>query len=465
MVRARRRAVPLSAFAVVAAACVACRRSPPPPAEQAPPRDAAPGAIAAHDAGADDTSARTAADAGAIDPMSDADGDEETSPRAAKRTSGDLFAVAPAAADGSAEPVASRCAALEANERAFFARVSGSFSGPGRPPCVFEPPPAFGACRVHGKEAWALAFEEVEITWEKRTRGDPPHPGACDARGRWVVAHVAADGAVARISPRVLRTPRGNANYDATFGTEETSASVELAPVFDFDGDGSVEVRVTAAFHAHEAEPDGWDGILTHSGGRIALYEPALRFREPSRPRSVLTARDGALDAFAPDASAARGVHDESDCVFRDVDGDGRPDIVYRPYKKRVGSVFGFSLDEIEDLPFLAHALPSGRFATDDDVARRFALTTCPSRPRAIAVRGDAGDEAARMAQNAACARVWGQSAAAVLEGLGRVCARYAPDAPSADESPPGTCADWLAGFARATPPLVLSADAGPGDP
>jgi len=429
----------LAAAAVIGAA--ACRRGAPPPPDAA----AAPPNAAARDAAAADPriEAGAVADAGAvpIDPIAEADGDEETSAHAAKRTSGDLFALP---ADASTTTAAARCAAFEAAERAFFARVARSFSGPGKPPCTFEPPRSFGVCIIHENEAWALAFEELEITWEKRTRGAPPGPGQCDMRGRWAVAHVAEDGTVARISPKVFRYPNGNLNYDVSFWTEENSASVDLAPVFDFDGDGSIEVRVTASYHAHEAEPQGWDGVLTHRAGRIALYEPALRFREASRPRSIVTAAG-----------------EESDCVFRDVDGDGRPDIVHRPYRKRVGSVFGFSLDEIEDIPFVAHALPSGQFATDDDVARRFALTTCPARPKTIAVRRDGGTDLVDTARNVACARVWGDSAAAVLTGLGKACARYVPDEPTAEEHPPGTCVDWLAGFAKAAPPLTLSADAG----
>src|SRR5262249_24402488 len=142
------------------------------------------------------------------------------------------------------------------------------------------------------------------------------------------------------------------------------------------------------------------------------------------------------------------------DVTTADVDGDGRLDLVYRPYVKRAESVFGFTLEYADgDLAFLAHSLPSGDFAVDDVAAQRFAARTCPASAAPIVARGDAGVDFEETAHRAACARVHGSTAGDVLAEVGRACASWVPKRPSGVS---GTCPDWVAAFAKVAPPLVL---------
>jgi hypothetical protein len=97
---------------------------------------------------------------------------------------------------------------------------------------------------------------------------------------------------------------------------------------------------------------------------------------------------------------------------LEDIDGDGRPDLIYRPYRTAEDleaecpeAHEGGAHDPFVHGPeFAAHALPQGGFSTVDDKARDYARRACPQRPRG-AVGGD----------GVLCARLWGVQAKVVL--------------------------------------------------
>lgn len=230
---------------------------------------------------------------------------------------------------------------------------------------------AFGRCLPAGRGAWALSLDRVTDS-----DGGP--------YGQWSLIHIAADGSTAAVAPSIPSSdtrserwdPRdkvdSKGNFDFTVGI-----LLHLAPpvVFDYDGDGKAEIVLQVGSQISEGGTWEHGRVWTARGGTVHLYEPA---------RNLLA-------------------H-----AVRDVDGDGRPDLlIHRPYSLVVNGPI--DTDELTGPELLAHALPGGGFSTSDPVAAATARVSCPQRPAALVVRqSDLSYDVVTTATNVACARLWG---------------------------------------------------------
>jgi hypothetical protein len=193
------------------------------------------------------------------------------------------------------------------------------------------------------------------------------------------VVHVAADGSEQVIVPPGPGGVRKGHAYNVY-----KAAPVYVIALFDWDGDGEDEIvigRWTSVF------------VWTFKRGHIVAYPPA----------------------------SSLAVEEVSD-----VDGDGRPDLLVRP--------FG---DAPTALQFVAHSLPDGTFTLHDAVAVKQAQTVCPADPQ-ITLNSD--EES--LANDIACALVWGRDPKALGKEL------CAPDA--------GACPPWVKRMLASKAPLSL---------
>jgi hypothetical protein len=255
------------------------------------------------------------------------------------------------------------CAPILAAER-------GALAGLGDRGSMVRPAlQSFARClRTPDGGAWLVVVEDV---------APPPADDPSDfeqAKGHWAVVRVDAGGHAARVRHEVTWDPYANQRVDH-------------ASLVDFDGDGAPELVLATHVYAHEGA-DGYDGaVLTFRGGAIVPYAPA--------------------DGLRPEEA-------------RDVDGDGRVDLLSRrPYvDEGDDSPSGFTYDMRGPL-LLAHALPGGAFARDDAAAKAFARKACPAKnPKVF----DPSPEADAR-NDVVCARIWGLSAAAVTRVIETHCA------------------------------------------
>jgi hypothetical protein len=206
-------------------------------------------------------------------------------------------------------------------------------------------------------------------------------PDAASCPTGWLerVVHVAADGSEQATIPPGPGGVRNGHRYNVYKG-----APLYVVTFFDWDGDGEDEAvigRWTSIF------------VWTFKHGHIVPYAPA----------SAFTVDD-----------------------VKDDDGDGRPDLLVRP--------FG---DAPTSMQLLAHALPDGTFTLHDAVAVKHAQTVCPTdAPVATGVREDI------LANDIACALLWGHDPKALRSD---VCA--------ADAEP---CPAWVKRMLVTKPPLSL---------
>jgi len=109
--------------------------------------------------------------------------------------------------------------------------------------------------------------------------------------------------------------------------------------------------------------------------------------------------------------------------AIRDVDGDGRPDVVLRSPRVAVGPCGMPDADDPGPLSVL-HARPDGSFSPDDATAQAFIAHLCRERPTALfAPWVDAQGEERPFedpSHRVACARWWGRSAADVAAEVER---------------------------------------------
>jgi len=282
-------------------------------------------------------------------------------------------------------------------------------------------------CMVTARAAWGLSIAgtqardgEIWARWSLRhlrllsdgsPREDPPvAPPPLPPTG-------AADGA------RDGSAPEPNLEWS------EARRVVPLAPTFfDFDGDGDVEAIVV--MQTEELSESG----LSHTARRGRVWSAS--------GKGVIVPYPPARDIIVEDV--------------RDIDGDGRPDLLTRsPYAGsavvRCGSEEPYPV--VGPL-LVAHALGGGTFATGDAVAAAAARRECPAPPPKI-LRPDAAVAGAidlvASARNVACARLWGAPAAPLIAAIASAC-HPTPGAVCAPCDEP----DLLERWARVPPPLLL---------
>lgn len=190
--------------------------------------------------------------------------------------------------------------------------------------------------------------------------------------GTFQLAFVRSDGS------RALDEP-------AAFHQEEAEhVTVTALAAYDFDGDGASELVVRIDVAVHEGG-DASTAILTTDGEWIVPYAPA--------------------DSFAEAVSAVR-----------DLDEDGRPDIVsYAPWST---GGFGFSEEggSWSGGPrSLFHSLDDGTFSSDDGVARAFLDQECvldgPLVPPLDVDEWGPDELTSRVMKNVTCAALRGTEA------------------------------------------------------
>ena len=303
---------------------------------------------------------------------------------------------------GPGTSVAARCAELARSQRALFDAVVASWSGDGGRTCMPELPKPSGSCVVHGNQAWGVVLEAVDIEWADRYVDMKSSVGACPWRGHLAIVHMgdaeAQDG-VWRPWPPV----------DVT-----ESIRLGVRSPFDFDGDGSDEIAVELVVHDGNVRY-AWNGLVTAKGGELALYAPAERWRVAPNARTCTV-----------DLAACKDPVRELE--LRDVDHDGRPDLVLRRFMGReTDDIFdryfrGFDVDPLDGLAFLAHSNRAGDFATDDNAAHAFARAACPSPPRTLDAWRDRQLDVRATARNAICARAWGMAQADLDKAIAGAC-------------------------------------------
>ena len=199
---------------------------------------------------------------------------------------------------------------------------------------------------------------------------------------------------------------------------------------YDFDGDGEAKAIVVV-----ETTEDSESGV-----------------EHATRRGRVWTARNG-IQLYAP----ARTVAVED---VRDVDGDGRPDLITRgPYLASATISCG-SQDSypVTGPALVAHAEAKGTFASGDAVAVEFARRECSRPPRPVMVRekGQAGIGGgiafATSARNVACARLWGAATGPLVAAIATACRQK-----TGATCHPCDDAALLEQWARTAPPLLLT--------
>jgi len=199
-------------------------------------------------------------------------------------------------------------------------------------------------------------------------------------------------------------------------------ASFEQTSTFDWNGDGSPELQLTTIYHAP-------------IGNAPTVFD-----------RAFVTFEHDAIVPYAP-AVGLPVDHTE------DLDKDGRPDLVLGYSLGHLKLCFWGEANDDTEVFFAAHALPDGRFALGDAVARDYAKKWCPTNRAPIFQKLDS--EGDLDSDDARCARVWGMSADEVKKALERACQKYMRSAERCE----GRCRtrEWIERLASFDPPLDLS--------
>lgn len=277
-----------------------------------------------------------------------------------------------------------------------------------------RPPSAgLGWCHDTSSGIWAIVLEELALNAEGMLEGE------------WAIVHRDARGRQSEVRPHVLppdlSEPR-NVNYSAS--PCYSMLDIPEPTAFDYNNDGVPELVAPIAYRPAEEASIYGGNIWTVIDGQIAPYAPA-----------------GGVVVHA----------------VRDVDTDGRPDLViHGPYTSLSTScASSFSLTALGP-PLLAHSLADGTFSTDDEVALAFARASCPGPPTSIVERHDEGSvDSDRTGNAVVCARLWGAETSALVAQLRRECA-----VPShvARDNPCSECMEssFFEVWASTEPPLRL---------
>jgi hypothetical protein len=268
-------------------------------------------------------------------------------------------------------------------------------------------------CLPSAAGTWSLVLESL-------TRPDPRQHRV---EGRWALVFTRPDGQRLTAYPDFAGRAAGTPSFVDSMG--ELSRGPASLVAFDYDGDHVAEAVTVTAEHEHEG---------------------------PSDARAqVWTVRDGAIVPYAPAAAI-----DASD--VRDVDGDGRPDLLTSLGYEAPATSRGSQFDYILLGPaFMAHATAQGAFAIDDPAALSEADRLCSPAPSSVIVpsEGDFGVDDEQTTRAVICARMRGAAAAPIAAAIRRACARSQRDAAGQRREACNAPAQLIA-MARRTPPLHL---------
>jgi hypothetical protein len=268
--------------------------------------------------------------------------------------------VVPSAVIVDAAPPPSMCTTFDTDAKKRMASAIAKFPIEGDPP----PPPntLIGFCADTASGAWRIELPT------SLTDVHDQSAAAVAMETSWEVAHVTRAGKEVRFAPPTLDRLTG-------YGGRMPQKPI----VFDFDGDGELELYVEVREEGDEGHRQTENLFLRFAAGAITTYAPAKAFD---------------ID------------------TMRDVDADGRPDLViFAHYSQALLSCgAGFPYEHAKP-KFVAHALADGTFSTNDAAAKGHAKSWCPAAPRTIASSYDA-----------ICARLWATDVAAARAFVGKSC-------------------------------------------
>ncbi|WP_394833844.1 hypothetical protein LVJ94_45800 [Pendulispora rubella] len=217
---------------------------------------------------------------------------------------------------------------------------------------------------------------------------------------------------------KVLAGGKETLSYDGS--TKQNELSLEA--LADYDGDGEVEI--------------------------LRVHDAFVQEGAPEHTVTVLTFKDGDAKPYPP-AAALKKIEAQ-----RDVDGDGRPDLLSRgPY---AGVAVTDALGNERPLGsamFAYHALANGAFELGDAASVAYTRSRCPSPPKDVAITLDdttGATEHDAFADSLVCARLWGVTQEKIEHAWASVCRDF-----DAAENP-FACQTWPTALAAATPPFVL---------
>jgi len=244
-----------------------------------------------------------------------------------------------------------------------------------------------GKCWVGKQGAWAIEFEEVSTPPSEHSLVSPKTTDTSGS-GRWFVTYHPVEGEESRYEPLLIMNLWSGKAEDGRnfFFNQHAGILVKTPSVFDFDGDGHDELY----FPWGQRGPD-------------IEYGKLLSFR-----RNVIV-----------DYPHFGGmIHD-----MRDVDGDGRPDVLtHWPF-------VSFDKEPVAYGPLLcAHSLPDGRFSFEDEVAKQFALRSCPRSPTTVAVESSGAIVREKTLFNGAWGLLWGRTPTDLRTELDATCQRLGLD-------------------------------------
>jgi len=170
-------------------------------------------------------------------------------------------------------------------------------------------------------------------------------------------------------------------------GEELGSATIAIESTFDWDDDGFTEVAIVEI----QDRPD------FHTR-RISLYRK----------------KDGAVAPWVP-------VPGLVEARIEDVDGDGRPDILDDGafVQDIAAPIFEFSPGYAK----LYHALPQGRFASDDATCRAYYQKECPAPVTLADLANIDAEDTSEALRRAMCAGMYGVDPAALVARLDEIYA------------------------------------------
>lgn len=209
-----------------------------------------------------------------------------------------------------------------------------------------------------------------------------------------------------------------------SFESPDDSRHLKLRSAFDFDGDGTPEIITS-----QEIKEDCEAGYSI-----IRIWKVQDRALVPY--------------SHAPSAAIAD---------VKDVDHDGRPDLISRGAYKEASDTCVVDGD-LGPPVFVHHSLPDGRFSEDHEVARTALRAHCPKLPLIPAWSPEGRAESQELSQSLICARAWKVSAAELLEKLAKQCRTWSAEQSACEKEAlkSRVCPSWIKQLIEVKPRVQL---------